>query len=470
MASTGSRIPWSMFLPLCVTTAAAALACTGQPSDPRSPPGPVDASEPAPPPPPPPFPSPDAARPAEDVAAPTYDAAAPADAATAPRDAATAPGDRNTSDWPPATGMFRHPGVLVNRAQLEFIRDKVAAGAEPWKSAFEKARASAHASLDWTPKPRALVECGASSTPNLGCTDERGDALAAYTHALLWTITGVEAHARKAIEIMDAWSAVLMGHALHNAPLQGGWAGSLFARAGEIVRWTYGGWPGASVDRFANMLRTAYAPTIGKGNGGNGNWELVMIEATIGVAVFTEDRALFDKALALWRKRVPAYIYLLADGPLPVPPPSGPDRTSPEALTNFWKTSMFMADGQAQETCRDFGHTSWGIASAINVAETALHQGVDLYAEEGRRLRAGLEFHATYINGGPVPPWLCGGRVKLSTLPFWEIAFNHFVTRLGMPLPQTKMLIDTKVRPSGTNYFIAWETLTHAATGWVGLR
>lgn len=365
-------------------------------------------------------------------------------------------------------GGFRHPGVLLNRAQLELIRDKVAAGAEPWKSGFEKMRASPAASLSWTPKPRALVECGASSNPNLGCSDERQDALAAYTHGLLWAITGNEAHARKAIEIFDAWSAVLTGHTMHNAPLQGGWSATLFSRAAELVRWTYGGWPRASVDRFASMLKTAYAPTIGKNSGGNGNWELVMIEATIGVAVFTDDQALFDRAVAMWRNRVPAYIYLQSDGPHPVPPPVG-NRTTPESLAGFWRTSVFMADGQSQETCRDFGHASWGLASAINIAETALQQGIDLYAEESRRLRAGLELHAAYINGAPVPSWLCGGSVRLGTVPFWEIAHNHFAARLGLDLPHTRTLIETKVRPSGSNYFIAWETLTHAGAGWAGL-
>jgi hypothetical protein len=286
---------------------------------------------------------------------------------------------------------------------------------------------------------------------------------------LLWNITLDEAHARKAIEIMDAWSAVLTGHALHNAPLQGGWAAATFSRAAELMRWTYGGWSAAGVERFARMLKTAYQPTIGKNTGANGNWELVMIEATMGVAVFTEDRPLFDRAVAMWRKRVPAYIYLTSDGPTPVPPPVG-DRTTPESLAGFWKTSAFQADGQAQETCRDFGHTSWGIAAAINTAETALQQGVDLYAAEGRRLRAGLEFHAAFINGATVPSWLCGGRVRLATLPFWEIAFNHFTTRLQMDLPHTRALIEAQVRPSGFNYFIAWETLTHAQVGWVGLR
>jgi hypothetical protein len=402
-----------------------------------------------------------------DAAPIAADAQAAPDAATS--DIASAPDVADPPDVATPTGPWRHPGVLVNAQQLAFVRGRVRAGAEPWASAFERARTSELASLAWTPKPRALVECGASSTPNLGCSDERQDALAAYTHALLWNLTGDEAHARKAIEILDAWSAVLTGHTMHNAPLQGGWSAAPFSRAAELMRWTYSGWPAPMVERFARMLTTAYQPTIGKTNGGNGNWELVMIEASIGVAVFTEDRALFDRAVAMWKRRVPAYIYLTSDGPLPVPPPAGPDRTAPAALTNFWKTSVFQADGQAQETCRDFGHTSWGLAAAINTAETALQQGVDLYTSEARRLQAGLEFHAALINGAAVPTWLCGGRVRLATLPFWDIGFNHLGTRLGLPLPNTLALLQAQVRPGGSNYFIAWETLTHAQVGWEGL-
>jgi hypothetical protein len=417
------------------------------------------------------------ARPRDAAVAPdatsAADAASPADAAILadaafPADVASP--TEVEPDLPVPTGPWRHPGVLVNAQQLAFVRTRVRAGAEPWTSALQRARTSEVASLSWTPRPRALVECGASSNPNLGCSDERQDALAAYTHALLWNITQDEAHARKAIEILDAWSAVLTGHTMHNAPLQGGWSASLFARAAELMRWTYAGWPAASVERFARMLTTAYQPTVGQGSGANGNWELVMIEASIGVAVFTEDRPLFDRAVAMWKRRVPAYIYLTSDGPTPVPPPAGPDRTSPEALAGYWKTSAFQADGQAQETCRDFGHTSWGLAAAINVAETALQQGVDLYQVEARRLQAGLEFHAAFVNEAPVPPWLCGGRVRLSTLPFWEIGFNHLGTRRGMSLPNTMALIDSQVRPGGASYFIAWETLTHAQVGWEGLQ
>ena len=33
----------------------------------------------------------------------------------------------------------------------------------------------------------------------------------------------------------------------------------------------------------------------------------------------------------------------------------------------------------SQETCRDLGHTSMFLSSLINFAETAYHQGIDLY-------------------------------------------------------------------------------------------
>ncbi|GDY55159.1 hypothetical protein SVIO_057820 [Streptomyces violaceusniger] len=121
---------------------------------------------------------------------------------------------------------FTHPGVLVSRAQLDFVRSKVNAGAQPWKGAYDAMLASPYASLSRTPKPRAVVECGPYSDPNIGCTDERQDALAAYSLSLAWYITRDSRYAEKAIQIMDAWSATIKDHTNSNAPLQTGWAGS----------------------------------------------------------------------------------------------------------------------------------------------------------------------------------------------------------------------------------------------------
>jgi Alginate lyase len=364
-----------------------------------------------------------------------------------------------------APATFRHPGVLVSRVQLDNAKRKVQQGSQPWTAAYGRMRSSSYASLSRTPKPRATVECGPRSNPNRGCSDEREDALAAYTQALLWYITEDRRHAAKAIQLMDAWSGTIKNHTGHNAPLQTGWSGASWARAGEIVRHTGGGWSTAAVQRFERMLRTVYLPVVIKGSANtNGNWELIMTDAAIGIAVFLEDRASFDTAVATWRGRVPAYLYLTADGALPKPPPGG-NKDTPSEIIAYWHGQRRFVDGLAQETCRDFGHTGWGIAAAAHVAETAWHQGVDLYTANAARLTATLEFHADYQLGRAAPSWLCGGDLDLGVGPTWEVPYNHYHERVGRSLPLSERLLVQRLRPAGASHFLAWETLTHAGTG-----
>ncbi|MFD7440469.1 alginate lyase family protein [Streptomyces sp. NPDC059909] len=381
------------------------------------------------------------------VAAPSA-VAGPAPAAPAPRTAA-------------APAQFTHPGVLVSRPQLDFVRTKVQAGAQPWKAAYDQMLASTYASLSRTPKPRAIVECGSYSNPNYGCSDEREDAIAAYTQALAWYITRDDRHARKAIELMDAWSAVIQDHTNSNAPLQSGWAGSVWPRAAEIVKYTYtGGWPNAG--RFATMLRNVYLPEVIDGRpNSNGNWELIMMEAAQGIAVHVEDRAAYDKAMSIYNGRVPAYVYLTTDGSQPKYPPRSSIDTYTE-LVGYWHGETTFVDGLAQETCRDFGHTGYGVASISHVAETSRIQGQDIYPQIKDRLRHMLGFHTKYENGEPVPSWLCGGSLKPGLGPVTEVGFNALNTRMGIAMSNTQQYTVSH-RPQGTeNHYVAWETLTHA--------
>lgn len=258
---------------------------------------------------------------------------------------------------PSAPAAFAHPGVTLSKGQLDSTRSKVNAGTQPWMGAFDQMTASKYADLNRTPKPRAVVECGSYSHPNHGCTDEREDAIAAYTHALAWYITRDERHARKAIELMDAWSAVIRDHTNSNAPLQTGWAGSSWPRAAEIIKYTYtytGTW--ADSGRFATMLRTVYLPEIINGSNSNGNWELSMMEAAVGISVFLEDRASYDKAMAKFRTRTAAYVYLESDGALPKTVPSQNLNTR-EKIVRYWQGQSTFVNGLSQETCRDFTHT-----------------------------------------------------------------------------------------------------------------
>ncbi|MFF7864943.1 alginate lyase family protein [Streptomyces qaidamensis] len=361
---------------------------------------------------------------------------------------------------PSAPAAFTHPGVTVSKGQLDFTRSKVNAGAQPWKGAFDRMTASKYADLNRTPRPRAVVECGSYSNPDHGCTDEREDAIAAYTHALAWYITRDERHARKAIELMDAWSAVIRDHTNSNAPLQTGWAGSSWPRAAEIIKYTYTGtW--ANSGRFATMLRTVYLPEIINGSHSNGNWELSMMEAAVGISVFLEDKASYDKAMAKFRTRTAAYVYLESDGALPKTVPSQNLNTR-EKIVKYWQGQTTFVNGLSQETCRDFTHTGYGLSAVSHVAETSRIQGQDLYRTDvGERLRHGLGFHARYQLGAGAEGWLCGGSLKPGLGPVSEVGHNALANRLGHAMTNTGTLT-LRGRPAGSNnLFVAWETLTH---------
>ncbi|MBG0828990.1 alginate lyase family protein [Planomonospora sp. ID67723] len=363
-----------------------------------------------------------------------------------------------------APSAFTHPGVLVGRGQLDFVRAKVRAGAQPWKKAYDTMLASPYASLSRTPKARAVVECGAYSNPNHGCVDERVDAISAYTLALVWYVERDDRYARKAMEIMDAWSAVHRDHTNTNAALQAAWAGAVWPRAGEIIRHAYGRWPSASVNRFAGMLRDAYLPEVTQGDrfaNYNGNWELTMMDAAIGISVFLEDRRTYDRAMARFLRRVPAYVYLKSDGAFPAPPPGGRYKTK-AGVIEYWYGQTTFVDGLSQETCRDFTHTGYGIAAISHVAETARLQGHDIYPQVRERLRHAMGFHARYQLSTSIPSWLCGGSIKLKVGPVTEVGFNALHNRLGIHMPNTQKLTEQQ-RPAGTDkLFVAWETLTHA--------
>ncbi|MEV3855012.1 alginate lyase family protein [Streptomyces sp. NPDC050095] len=360
-----------------------------------------------------------------------------------------------------APATFAHPGVTVSKGQLDFAKAKVDAGAQPWKGAFDQMMASRYADLNRTPKPRATVECGSYSNPNYGCTDEREDAIAAYTDALAWYFTRDARYAQKSIALMDAWSGTIKEHTNSNAPLQTGWAGSSWPKAAEIIKYTYtGGW--ANESRFKTMLRDVYLPKVINGSNSNGNWELSMMEAAVGISVFLEDKASYDKAMAKFRTRTAAYVYLSSDGAVPKTVPSQNLDTTAK-IVNYWQGQSTFVTGLTQETCRDLTHTGYGISAISHIAETSRIQGQDLYGTDvGERLRQALGFQSKYELGEAPPSWLCGGSVNRGLGPVTEVGYNALHTRLGTAMTNTQKLTEQQ-RPAGSNnLFVAWETLTHA--------
>jgi hypothetical protein len=367
----------------------------------------------------------------------------------------------NTTGKPAPSAGFVHPGVLINRAQLEEVKKRVAAGNSPQQPAFEALKADPHAALTYTPHSHETVECGPRSNPDIGCKDEQNDSDAAYAQALMWYITGNSAYAQNAVNIMNAWSSVLKGgHTNANAEVQASWAGAVWPRAAEIIRYSYKDWSDADIARFQNMLTTQYLPNLIHGTCENGNKEATMSEAIVNIGVFTDNRQVFDFGLRMWRGRAPALVYLKSDGPRPVEPFG----CGPAIWGNKGFTPEFV-EGLEQETARDSQHAAMAFSGMVDVGETARQQGIDLYAEQGKRMIAAMEYLAQFLppNNAKAPE-----NLEFHLHPTWEIAYNEFHTRLGMSLPKMAAVI-AQSRPTGVNHHMAWETLTHGDIGAVGL-
>jgi hypothetical protein len=366
-----------------------------------------------------------------------------------------------------AQTAFQHPGVLVSRAQLDYIKTMVAAHSEPFYSAFLKAQNSNIGSLTYQiqgPPATGIIECGPTSNPNFGCSAADNDSSAAYLQSLLWYITGNHQYAANAISILNTYAYNLKGYTNSNEPLQAAWDSEKFPRAAEIIRYSSAGWANADIQQFKRMLSTVILPRIINGSSSNGNWEISMIEGMINIGVFNDDRATFDKGVLYWKQRIPAYFYYHTDGGAPVPAPRG--------NANWYGQSVYdsRVDGISQETCRDFGHAQYGISGALDAAETAYIQGVDLYNDPSsnarNRLTSALEFNAKYLlaNSNTVPSYVCGGKVTLQVYPTDEIGYNEYHNRLGLDLPLTLEYLNSVIRqlPNPTEYHImVYESLSH---------
>ncbi len=348
---------------------------------------------------------------------------------------------------PAYPAVFVHPGMLHNQAELDFVKDKVKAGAQPWKAALEKLRTYPGASLTWVPKPHADVIRGPYNNPDVGAGDMEKDGAAAYAHALQWSVTGDEAHARKTVEILNAWSGVLKSITGHDALLLVGMTGQMFLNAAELMRHTYTGWSDADQERFRSMLRNVYYPLIKDFfPTANGNWDASMIQTMMAMGVFLDDTAMFNRG-------VNHFLTGHTNG----------------AIGNYVN-----AFGESQESGRDQGHTQMGLGFLGCAAEIGWKQGVDLYGALDNRLALGFEYTAQYNLGQNVRYEAyrsIDGTYNYTSIstsgrggfrPIFERVYQHYHVRKGMDMPFTRQVVERN-RPEGwAVQHASWGSLAYA--------
>lgn len=345
---------------------------------------------------------------------------------------------------------FVHPGLLHTEADFARMRAKVNAKESPWFEGWEKLTSSRNARLNWNSRPTETVVRGGNGQnfPVLF-----NDIHAAYQLALRWKISGEEDYAKKSIEILNAWSSTLK-HLNGNADrfLAAGIYGYQFANAAEIMG-TYPGWSRADFKRFQEMMLEVFYPMNesflfgrdgGKDHNGAAitnywaNWDLCNIASMQAIGVLCDRQDIYDRAMNYFKEgrgngALEKAIYYVHDGNL----------------------------GQWQESGRDQGHTTLGIALMGPIMETAWNQGEDLYGFDNNRFLAGAEYVAKYNLGNEVPfqtyAWGTGPRgdrreqthISGGQGAFragYELVINHYVNRMGIAAPYSEQFA-ARVRP-----------------------
>jgi hypothetical protein len=263
----------------------------------------------------------------------------------------------------------------------------------------------ADASLGYSPSPVPDVWQDSYGSGDVGGWDMMRDARASYIHALLWAVTGNSSHAQKSIQILNAWASTLRSIGGVNAKLIGAAALTGFENAAELLKHTNAGWSQGAQSQFVTMLRTIGYPLIQDFQPNyNGNWDAIITHAMMDMGVFLDDQAIFDRAVNYYKNGS-------GNGSLP----------------NYVRT-----DGTTQETARDCEHETMGIAGLIGSAQTAHHQGVDLFGYLSNRLLIGVEGVAgRAYDCAPMP----------TPYPCWEMAYDYYHRKQGQPMPNTELVL-----------------------------
>jgi parallel beta-helix repeat protein len=308
---------------------------------------------------------------------------------------------------------FVHPGIDQTAADLARMKNLVLKGEQPWKGAFDRLKASADTNFIFTPYTHVLR--GPYGRPNIGGDDLSRSANMAYNYALVWYITNDQSYAKKAIDIINAWAQVLRDFDYNDAKLLAAWTGHLLCNAAELLRYTNSGWQQHDTDRFINMLMTVYYPLMRfYYPQANGNWDGAILHSIMAIAIFTDNRKMFDNA---------------ADHFLHAP-------------VNGSIFKYIYPTGQCQETMRDQGHVQLGLGEFAGAAQVAYTQGVDLFSIGDNRIALGYEYTAGFLLGEkPHSYGVISERAK-NLRDDYEYVYRHYMA-MGINIPYTKRAADS---------------------------
>lgn len=283
---------------------------------------------------------------------------------------------------------MKHVGALHTPEDFSRVKAKLDAGDESITAGWNMLINNSHAQLTRTASPVVKLVRGGGSREEPD-PDNYGNAMrdvaAAYQLALRWKISGDDAYAETAINILNAWASTcerISGDT--NTALAGGIYGYQFAIAGELLR-DYEGWAADDFETYKQwMLDVFYSLNMAFLTSHWGtcdshywaNWDLANLASVMAIGILTENRGIYNYA-----------VDYLQNG---------------NGNGNWYKAFNHVFDGdnaglaQIQESGRDQGHTVMVIGIAGHIAQMAWNQGDDFYGLDDNRFLKACEYVAKY--------------------------------------------------------------------------
>ena len=322
---------------------------------------------------------------------------------------------------------FTHPGLLNNAGDLNRDKAGIAAGTEPWRSAWERLQNSSYPGVNGTYTPSAIA-----TVTDTGSRSETilRDSEAAYVNAIEYWMTGNITYANTSIKILNAWASTCTLINGSNAQLAANVDFFDMVNAAEIIRYSNAGWSSANVTTFQNFLTNVIYPVVSPSGwdswGGGANTMMMMI------GVFNNNQSIYNQG----------YNNFIGTN---------------DALACF-AGGMYDINsdsfGQEADSWRDQGHPQLGLDIGVSAAEIALNSsGQNLWTFHSNLLLAAFEYTAKYNLGHGVTwdntfgttPTIISQASRGKFWPIYALALNGFQREgLGSSCPYTTQVVNAE--------------------------
>jgi len=317
---------------------------------------------------------------------------------------------------------FTHPMTVINKAELDIVKQKIKNNTEPQASAYKKLIEDAEAAQDFTPHPtEEIYMMGRYTKPyrNLDAVRKYlwANCHAAYASALAYSYCGDEKYADKAIEVLNAWAVKGSIFTGGDRGLQlGSWFSPMLYAADLL--YYYPGWEAQDKKKFKqwwrqNCLVHTYEIMYRKDN----NWKDAGMLGVLSAAVVLEDKELLLEAVTELR----SYFVERND-----------DKVK---MSGLWKIRK---DDRGvylpREVVRDVGrkgvtYTAYALTTMVQAFEIARYASFDFWhleTPEGATIQEVIEWYFRWNILEHEFPWRKSPNKSDKRYNCYEIANNHF--------------------------------------------